>query len=108
MESIPSVSVNELTERHTILDVREPYEWEAGHIDGAVHMPVDEVPQRLEELDPDEDVHVVCRTGGRSSRVTQWLIQNGYSAINVTGGMGAWMDATKRMVSDTGEEPYVK
>lgn len=108
MESIPSINVNELGEHHTVLDVREPYEWEAGHINGAVHIPVDQVPERLDELDPDDDVHVVCRSGGRSSRITQWLSHNGYSAVNVAGGMGAWMDANKPMVSETGEEPYVK
>ncbi|GAB3528872.1 rhodanese-like domain-containing protein [Arthrobacter monumenti] len=108
MESVPSVGVNELSENTRILDVREDYEWEAGHIAGAVHIPVDEVPERIDELDPDEDLHVICRTGGRSSRVTQWLAHNGYSAVNVSGGMGAWMDADKPMVSETGEEPYVK
>lgn len=108
MESVPSIGVNQLSREHTILDVREPYEWQAGHIDGAVHIPVDQVPERLEELDPDDDVHVICRTGGRSSRVTQWLTHNGYTAIDVSGGMGAWMDADKPMVSETGEEPYVK
>lgn len=108
MESVPSVGVNELNEKTRILDVREDYEWLAGHIAGAVHIPVDEVPERIDELDPDEDLHVICRTGGRSSRVTQWLAHNGYSAVNVSGGMGAWMDADKPMVSETGEEPYVK
>lgn len=108
MESVPSVGVNELNENTRILDVREDYEWEAGHIAGAVHIPVDEVPERIDELDPDEDLHVICRSGGRSSRVTQWLAHNGYSAVNVSGGMGAWMDADKPMVSETDEEPYVK
>lgn len=108
MESVPSVGVDELNENTRILDVREDYEWEAGHIAGAVHIPVDEVPERIDELDPDEDVHVICRSGGRSSRVTQWLTHNGYSAVNVSGGMGAWMEADRPMVSETGEEPYVK
>lgn len=108
MEPVPSVSVNDLNEHSRILDVREDYEWEAGHIAGAVHIPVDEVPERIDELDPDEDLHVICRSGGRSSKVTQWLAHNGYSAVNVSGGMGAWMDSSKPMVSETGEEPYVK
>lgn len=108
MDSIPSVRVDELGAEAKVLDVREDYEWETGHIEGAVHIPMDQIPARLEELDPDEDLHIVCRSGGRSSRITQWLNHNGYSAFNVTGGMGAWMDANKPMVSETGEEPYVK
>jgi rhodanese-related sulfurtransferase len=90
-----------------ILDVREDYEWEAGHVDGAVHIPLDQLPARLGELDPDEDLHVICRSGGRSQRAAEWLEGNGYTAINVSGGMGAWLEAGKPMVSETGSEPTV-
>jgi rhodanese-related sulfurtransferase len=93
--------------RPTILDVREDYEWQAGHIEGALHVPLDQLPNRLDELDPDEDLHVICRTGGRSFRATNWLVENGYSAVNVAGGMGAWLDADLPMVSETGEPPRV-
>ncbi len=90
-----------------ILDVREDYEWEAGHVDGALHIPLEQLPARLEELDPDEDLHVICRSGGRSRRAADWLEGNGYTAINVSGGMGAWLEAGKPMVSETGSEPTV-
>jgi rhodanese-related sulfurtransferase len=91
-----------------ILDVREDYEWQAGHIPGALHIPVDLIPERLDDLDPDQDLQVICRSGGRSSRVTAWLGANGYSAVNVSGGMGAWQDAGLPMVSENGEPPSVK
>ena len=110
MAEISNVDVESLG-KHTpaakILDVREDYEWEAGHIEGAVHIPVDEIPDRLNELDPDQELNVICRGGGRSSRVTEWLVANGYSAVNVAGGMGAWQDAELPMVSETGETPRV-
>ncbi len=76
-------------------------------VDGALHIPLEQLPERLEELDPDVDVNVICRTGGRSFRATSWLVQNGYSAFNVTGGMGAWFEADKLMVSSNGETPRV-
>lgn len=107
MAEITNVDVADLGSQPRILDVREDHEWAAGHIEGALHIPVDEIPDRLNELDPDEDLHVICRGGGRSSRVTAWLAANGYSAVNVTGGMGAWQDAELPMVSETGEVPRV-
>lgn len=107
MTGSESVSVEAIGEGTAVLDVREDYEWEAGHIQGALHIPVDQIPARLDELDPDEDLHVICRTGGRSHRVTEWLVANGYSAVNVRGGMDAWIEASKPMVSETGGEPRV-
>lgn len=107
MSGSESVSIDAIGEGAAVLDVREDYEWEAGHIEGALHIPVDQVPVRLEELDPDQDLHVICRTGGRSFRVTEWLVANGYSAVNVRGGMDAWVEASRPMVSENGTEPRV-
>ena len=92
----------------TILDVREDDEWAAGHIPGALHIPLSEVPSRLDELPDEGEFLVICRSGGRSARAAQWLGQNGYDAINVSGGMGAWQDAGREMVSDTGDAPTVR
>ena len=54
------------------------------------------------------DVYVICRSGGRSARATEWLNLNGFDAINVKGGMGAWLDAEKPIVSENGQEPQVR
>ncbi|GAA1336343.1 rhodanese-like domain-containing protein [Arthrobacter roseus] len=108
MSDVENVSVGTIGEDAKILDVREDYEWEAGHATGAVHIPMDQIPQRLDELDPDEDLHVVCRSGGRSAQVTQWLSSNGYSAVNVEGGMGAWLEAGKPMESENSQDPTVR
>lgn len=102
-----NVTVDALGTDVRILDVREDYEWEAGHIDGALHIPLDALPDRLADLDPDQDLAVICRTGGRSARATAWLESHGYSVVNVKGGMGAWLEAGKPMVSDKGQEPTV-
>lgn len=104
-----SVSVNEIPEGATIVDVREDDEWEAGHIEGAYHMPLGELPTRLDDLPLDDDMYVVCRTGGRSNRAVAWLTTNGFDAINVKGGMGSWsLDNGKPIVSETGDDPWVK
>lgn len=107
MSDIMNVNVTDLGPDAVILDVREDYEWQAGHAENALHIPLDQLPTRLGELDPDVDVYVVCRTGGRSLRATTWLNGNGYSVFNVLGGMGAWLEAGKPMVSENGETPNV-
>ena len=67
-----------------LLDVREDDEWSAGHIDGARHVPMYQVPQHVnyaEDLSPDVPIVVVCKMGGRSAQVTAWLNQQGYDAV---------------------------
>jgi rhodanese-related sulfurtransferase len=108
MSDIETVNVDAIPEDAFVLDVREDYEFEAGHVPGAKHIPLAELPDRFEELDPDEDVYVICRTGGRSAQASLWLTAQGYTAINVAGGSGAWIDADKKIVSENGETPVIK
>jgi rhodanese-related sulfurtransferase len=102
-----SVNVSGIPEGAKILDVRDDYEWVAGHTEGALHIPLDQLPARIEELDPDEDTYVICRTGGRSYRAAQWLVGMGYSALNVAGGMDQWVETGLPLVSDNGLKPVV-
>lgn len=105
---VPTIDVSAVPADAVILDVREPDEWEAGHIKGALHIPLADLPARLGELPDEGDVLVICRSGARSARAAGWLNQNGYDATNVAGGMGAWQDAGRDMVSETGEAPTVR
>ncbi|WP_346958366.1 rhodanese-like domain-containing protein [uncultured Arthrobacter sp.] len=107
MSDIDTVTVSDMPEAARILDVREDYEWAAGHAEGAVHIPLDQLPARLDELDPDEDLYVICRTGGRSFRAVQWLVGQGYSAMNVAGGMDQWLENGLPLVSDNGLKPVI-
>jgi len=76
----------------TLLDVREPWEYETARIDSAKLMPMGDVPSRAhQELDPDEDVVVFCHHGVRSMNVTVWLRQQGFEkAQSMRGGIDAW------------------
>ncbi|WP_026549350.1 rhodanese-like domain-containing protein [Arthrobacter sp. Br18] len=107
MSELENVPVEAVSNHAKILDVREDYEWAAGHVEGALHIPLDQLPGRLTELDPDEGLHVICRTGVRSQRAGEWLVGNGYCAVNVAGGMGAWLEAGRPMVSESGNQPTV-
>jgi rhodanese-related sulfurtransferase len=89
-----------------LLDVREQDEWDAGHVDGALHIPIGEVVARIAEL-PDEQLYVLCRVGGRSAQVVQYLVAQGRQAVNVDGGMYAWEAAGRPMVSADGRDAYV-
>jgi len=75
-----------------LVDVREQNEWDAGHIDGSVHIPMSQMPDRLGELDKKVMTIVVCRSGNRSGKVAAWLINRGYDALNMTGGMLSWTE----------------
>ncbi|MBL9215086.1 MAG: hypothetical protein JNG83_06385 [Opitutaceae bacterium] len=76
-----------------LLDVREPFELAAARIEGALHIPMREIPARLPELPSDRPILVLCHHGGRSHRVTQFLRAQGFSqARNIAGGIEAWAD----------------
>jgi rhodanese-related sulfurtransferase len=79
-------------ERFTLLDVREPWEFDAARIEGAKLMPMGDVPSRAhQELDPEDHIVVYCHHGVRSMNVTAWLRQQGFEkAQSMAGGIDAW------------------
>ncbi len=107
---IPSVTVDDLPDPlpagYTVLDVREPVEWEYGHIDGAVHIPMMELPDRRNEI-PEGHLLVVCKIGSRSMRATHYLAQQGYDVVNLDGGMVDWAGSGRPMLSENGRTPHV-
>jgi rhodanese-related sulfurtransferase len=78
-------------ERPVLLDVREPWEWEAARIEGARHIPMREVPARVGEVERDREVVAICHHGGRSQQVAMYLEKNGFAKVhNLVGGVDAW------------------
>ncbi len=79
-------------ERPLLLDVREPMELQMAHIEGALHIPMGEIPMRAnQELDPDAHIVVVCHHGVRSLNVTHWLRQQGFERVqSMRGGIDRW------------------
>jgi rhodanese-related sulfurtransferase len=77
--------------RTLLLDVREAWELEIAALPGALHIPMAEVPGRVQELDRTRDIVVMCRSGGRSLSVARFLEAQGYASVaNLTGGVLAW------------------
>lgn len=90
----PEVDVEEGQRRFDagalLLDVREPEEWDAGHVEGSRWIPLGDLAARYDELPNDREIVVLCRSGGRSAKATDALLQRGYSANNLAGGAQAW------------------
>jgi rhodanese-related sulfurtransferase len=93
---VDPATVEQLRQRDDvfILDVREDYEYNDGHIPGATLVPLGQIPSRLEEVPRDKTVIAVCRSGNRSGQATNFLRQQGFENVhNMTGGMNAWSQA---------------
>lgn len=91
----PEIDVEELARRHpaegTLVDVREPAEYAGGHVPGAVHIPMGQLSARMDEIDRDAPVFVICASGNRSAAMTDLLTGNGYDAVSVAGGTKGWV-----------------
>jgi rhodanese-related sulfurtransferase len=94
--SIPEITPAEyLTRRENgedlvLLDVREEWELKVASVPNIVHIPMGQVPARLNELDPQKEVVVLCRSGRRSWDIAAFLQQHGFRAVNLAGGILAW------------------
>jgi hydroxyacylglutathione hydrolase len=87
--------------RLVVLDVREPHEWEEGHVPGALHIPMRQVADRVAEIPRDRPVALICRGGPRSSLVGSLLLARGFRDLtNVWGGMTGWLEAELPVAED--------
>jgi rhodanese-related sulfurtransferase len=74
-----------------LVDCREPYEWEAGRVEGAIHIPLNDIMAGSGgDLDHEQPVAVICRSGNRSELAAMMLQARGFEAFNVEGGMESW------------------
>lgn len=90
--SIIMAEFEQLLKKQTpnVIDVREEYEFEDGHIKGAELIPLGTIPQNLEKMDKSKEYHLICYSGARSARGAKYLADLGYQIVNVMGGMSAY------------------
>jgi rhodanese-related sulfurtransferase len=104
---VPQIEVSELASRQAagaaLIDVRQPFEYDEAHVPGAVLIPLDELVERVDEVPESREVLLICATGSRSNAAGEWLLRQGIDAVNVAGGVMAWMDQGAPVV--TGPEP---
>ena len=105
---IPAVHARDVADDAYLIDVREDDEWLAGHAPAAVHLPMMELPGRLDEVPPEGNVVIICRSGHRSAEVVGYLLGRGFGHVrNVADGMLGWAAAGRPLVSEDGDVPTV-
>lgn len=100
------ITVQELAEAlkqkrsFTLLDVREPYEYEVNHIDSCIHIPMGEISERIQEVDNSKEVYVMCQSGSRASAVANFLKANyDFSKIAIViGGVDAYVEEIDQLI----------
>jgi rhodanese-related sulfurtransferase len=104
---VPEIDVSALAELHArgvaLIDVRNPDEYEAGHVPGARLLPLAEVAERVEEVPEETAVYVICAVGARSRRACEYLAAQGRDVTNIAGGTRGWIEAGHPVVE--GSEP---
>jgi rhodanese-related sulfurtransferase len=77
----------------TVVDVREPNEYQINRINGSILIPLGDIPRRYVELDPNDEIIMQCKVGGRSGKAADFLRSKGYKKVwNLTGGILDWID----------------
>jgi rhodanese-related sulfurtransferase len=89
-----------------VLDVRNPDEYEEGHVARAVLIPLGELASRQNEIPEGDPLYVICAVGGRSLAATKALVEAGYTAVSVAGGTKGWIERGGKVV--TGNQPDVR
>lgn len=93
MKSIEPTELAALGDGVVLVDVRQPDEYEAAHVEGATLIPLGELAGRLDELPTDRAIYVMCHSGGRSAQATMYLEGRGFDAVDVRGGITGWYGA---------------
>ena len=105
--TVPEIDIDEFADHVAagarIIDVREPDEYTAGHVPGAVLVPLGTVPDQLDQFGGDGTTYVICQAGGRSMRAAQFAAEHGHEVVNVAGGTGAWIASGRDVI--TGDQP---
>jgi rhodanese-related sulfurtransferase len=87
-----------------VLDVRNPDEYQLGHVPGAVLIPLDQLVDRQEEIPTGDPLYVICAVGGRSLTATRALVEAGYEARSVAGGTNGWIERGGQVVAGDAPE----
>jgi rhodanese-related sulfurtransferase len=81
-----------------VVDVRDPEEYVAGHVPGALLVPLNTLPHRMQDLPSARPLYIICASGARSAAAAEWLGRGGLDAVSVAGGTGAWMRTGRQVV----------
>ena len=106
ISAVPTIDIRDTVSRvqrgAVLLDVREAAEWDAGHAREAWHLPLSSLHSTMGQLSTEADILVICKAGTRSRQAAGMLVRSGRQAVNVEGGMSAWMRAGLPVVTRHG------
>ena len=105
--SIQEIGVDELAQALeaggvSLVDVREPDEWEEARVPGVIHIPLAQIPERTAEL-PDGTLHIICAAGGRSMQACEFLSAQGRDTVNIAGGTKGWVASGRAVESGSAD-----
>lgn len=93
------VTINELETAISngayVMDVRETWEFESGHVPSAHHIPLNSIPDHINDIPKDQQVFIICQSGGRSMTAANYLEAQGFDVVSVAGGTGSWISNGK-------------
>lgn len=98
----PAAAAEKVAAGAQLVDVRQDFEWNAGRIPGAEHIPLEQLPAAAERFDAGREIVFVCRTGSRSAMASQVFRASGFEAFNLTGGLEAWVEEGREIEPDGG------
>lgn len=102
---VPQISVAELEAAlgngAPLFDVREPHEYASKRVEGGILIPMGNIVDSLETFPDDRTIYLICASGARSGRAVEFLRSKGLDAINVAGGINAWVDSGRPVVSES-------
>ncbi len=105
---VPEITVDEAESRieagAALLDVRQPDEYATARVPGGQLIPLHELPGRLADVPVADEVLVICRSGARSAKAVEWLIEHGVPAVNIAGGTNAWAASGRPVTSGPGTD----
>ena len=100
------IDIQQFAEAHaggaTVIDVREPGEYVAGHVPGATLIPMGQLSSRVQDIDRSGPVYLVCASGNRSKSMASLLDHHGFETVNVAGGTSAWIRAGRPVATGVG------
>ena len=98
----PAEAAEKVAAGAQLVDVRQDFEWDAGRIPGAEHIPLEQLPAAADRFDHDRPIVFQCRTGSRSAMASQIFRASGFEAYNLTGGLEAWVAEGREIEPDGG------
>lgn len=84
-----------ISEGAYVIDVREAWEFESGHVPQAHHVPLNSIPEQVSSLPKDQQIWIICQSGGRSMTAANYLETQGFDVVSVAGGTGSWIGSGK-------------